>query len=145
MILAYIIFKQQLLKFMTNFVQFDVLTVFYVDGRCVFHYGRDYCKYNKSFQISQTDEENEGRFDLEARAIYETRNMNSNIRHESTRFCLADSNNSDAFYINNPQADHMIELNQYAKAKDVYKFYRVNIGPRQRPLIVLQLFYVTNP
>ena len=73
---------------------------------------------------------NEGRFELEARAVFETRNVNSNIRHESTRFCLADSNNSDEFYINNPQADHLIVLNQYAKAKDVYEFYRVNIGPR---------------
>ena len=130
---------------MSNFVQFDVLTVFYVDGRCVFHYGRDCCEYNDSFQISQINEENEGIFDLEARALFETRNVNSNIRHESTRFCLADSNNSDEFYINNPQADHMIALNHYATAKDVYKFYQENVGPRQRPLIVLQLFYVTNP
>ena len=122
-------------------IQFDILVAIYVDNALVSNNRRRNHPIPQNFQISQViNGASVDRLDLIGR-----RSIDANITHVYTRFNLADSNKSDAFYVNNPLTKGLMNVNMYANAKDVHKFYQVNIGFRPRPLIVLQLFYTANP
>ena len=119
-------------------LQFDLLVAAYVDGALASNRTRQNHPVDRAFQISQVMiGPNRSRLDLMFRSLV-------NYTHVYTRYNLADSNNPDAYYANNPLAEELKLLNMYANAQDVYRFYQVNIGPRERPLIVLQLFFLTN-
>ena len=128
--------------------QFDLLVAVYVDGALVSNNTRQNHNVPRNFQISQVYNkkiEVRQRLDILYRKWFENLQVyKGKVTHESTKFYAADSNNSDDFYTNNPQAEGLILLNLYAKAQHVHKFCQVNIGPRERPLIVLQLFFLTN-
>ena len=119
-------------------LQFDLLVAAYVDGALASNRTRQNHPVDRAFQISQVMiGPNRSRLDLMFRSLV-------NYTHVYTRYNLADSNNSDAYYANNPLAEELKLLNMYANAQDVYRFYQVNIGLRERPLIVLQLFFSKN-
>ena len=130
-------------------IQFDLLVAIYVEGEPVSYDVRQNHPVPPDFQISQVrNGPNVDRLDLMQRNKVQTdvlRTRNLKFTHVYTRYNLADSNNSDAYYANNPLAQGLMLINMYAKARDVSQFYQVNIGPRQRPLIVLQLCFLTNP
>ena len=119
-------------------LQFDLLVAIYKDGRLVTNNARQSYLISPMFQIGQAvNEPYKKRVDLILRSCVDT-------THTYTRYNLADSNNPDNFYANNPQEEGLMMINMYANAQDVHRFYQVNIGPRERPLIVLQLFFSKN-
>ena len=127
---------------MDYYTQFDILSVFYVDGQLATHQGAQNYTVNENFQICQLNDQNVGRRDDDIRRNFEDTTPFQNIAHESTRIHVADFRYTNGYYARNPQAPGMIEIRSNTLVRDALRNYRNNFGQDTRMLVLFQFFYV---
>ena len=128
---------------MDYYTQFDILSVFYVDGQLATHQGAQNYTVNENFQICQLNVRNVGRRDDDIRRNFEDTTPFQSIAHESTRIHLADFRYTNDYYARNPQAIGLIEIKSNTLVREALRNYRNNFGQDTRMLVLFQFFYVT--